>query len=87
MILRDHVERDQPLLGLGVAIDREGDADPAEQQLGFLTAILQRVRRRLLQPAGEFLIGRAQVAAVAIHFIERDCHIPRLPSDAMRYTA
>ena len=71
---RDHVEGDQPLLGLGVAIDGEGDADPAEQQLRFLAAILQGVRRRLLQPAGEFLVGRAEVPAGAVHFIERDCH-------------
>ena len=73
---RDHVEGDQPFLGLGVAIDGKGDADPAEQQFGFLAAIFQRVRRRLLQPAGEFLIGRAEVAAGPIHFIERDCHVP-----------
>ena len=73
---RDHVEGDQPFLGFGVAIDGEGDADAAEQQLGLLAAIFQRVRRRLLQPAGELLVGRAEVAAGAVHFIERDCHIP-----------
>ena len=71
---RDHVEGDQPLLGFGVAIDREGDADPAEQQFRLLAAIFEGVRRRLLQPAGELLIGRAEVAAGAIHFIERNCH-------------
>ena len=74
---RDHVERDQPFLGLGVAIDGKGDADPAEQQLRLLAAILQRLRRRLLQPAGEFLVGRTDVAAGPIHFIERNCHISR----------
>ena len=60
---RDHVEGDQPFLGFGVAIDGKGDADPAEQQFGLLAAIFQRVRRRLLQPAGELLIGRTEVAA------------------------
>ena len=83
----DHVERDQPFLGFGVAIDGKGDADPAEQQLGFLTAIFQGVRWRLLQPAGELLIGRAEVAAGPIHFIERNCHISRLLSEAMRDSA
>jgi hypothetical protein len=43
----------------GLAIDREGDADAPEQQFGFLTAILQRVRRGLLQPEGEFVVGGA----------------------------
>ena len=71
---RDHVEGDQPLLGFGVAIDREGDADPAEQQFRLLPSIFQGVGRRLLQPAGELLIGRAEVASGAVHFIERDCH-------------
>ena len=84
---RDHVEGDQPLLGFGIAIDREGDADPAEQQLGFLAAIFQRVRRRLLQPAGELLVGRAEVAAEAVHLVERNCHKSRLSSEAMRHSA
>ena len=84
---RDHVEGDQPLLGFGVAIDREGDADAAEQQLGFLAAIFERLRRRLLQPAGQFLIGRAKVPAGNVHFIERDCHRSRLSSEAMRQSA
>jgi len=71
---RNHVERDQPLLGFGVAIDREGDPDPAEQQLRFLAAILQRFRGRLLQPSGELMVSRAEVAAGQVHFIKRDCH-------------
>ena len=77
---RDHVEGDQPFLGFVVAIDGEGDADAAEQQLRLLAAIFQRVRWRLLEPAGEFLIGRADIPARAIHFIERNCHKIRLPS-------
>ena len=75
---RDHVEGDQPFLGFGVAIDGEGDADPAEQQFRLLAAIFEGVRRRLLEPAGELLIGRAEVAAGAVHFIERNCHKSRL---------
>ena len=71
---RDHVKGDQPFLGFGVAINRKGDADPAKQQLGLLAAIFESIRRRLLEPAGEFAIGRAEVAAGAVHFIERNCH-------------
>ncbi|OIQ76465.1 hypothetical protein GALL_418550 [mine drainage metagenome] len=78
----DHVERDQPLLGFGIAIDRKGNADPAEQQLRLLAAIFEGVRRRLLQPAGELLVGRANVAAEAVHFIERNCHKSRPPLEA-----
>ena len=77
----------QPFLGFGVAIDGKGDADPAEQQLRLLAAIFQGVRRRLLQPAGELLVGRAEVAAGPIHFIERNCHISRLLFEAMRDSA
>ena len=32
---RDDVERNQPLGGVGIAIDRKGDADAAEEQLGL----------------------------------------------------
>ncbi len=73
---RDHVERDQPLLRLGVAVDCEGDADPAKQQLGFLAAIFQGVRRGVLEPEREFLIGLTQTAVGLVHLIERNCHRP-----------
>jgi hypothetical protein len=75
---RNHVKGDQPFLGLGIAIDREGDADPAKQQLGFLAAIFEGFRRRFLQPAGEFLVGRAEMVPGTIHLIERNRH--RTPS-------
>ncbi len=71
---RDDVERDQPLLGLQVAIDGEGDADPAKQQLGFLAAIFQRVGRRLFQPPRELLVGGAEVVPGTIHLVERNRH-------------
>ncbi len=84
---RDHIEGDQPFLGFGIAVDGKGDADPAEQELGFLTAILQRIRRRLLEPAGELLVGRAEVAIGPVHFIEGNCHRYRLLFEAMRDSA
>jgi hypothetical protein len=76
----DHVERDQALGRFRIAIDGEGDADPAEQELGFLAAIFERLGRRLLEPARQLLIGGAKVPAGNIHFIKRDCHRSRLVS-------
>ncbi len=38
---RNHVEGDQPFLGVGIAVDRKGNADPAEQQLRLLAAIVR----------------------------------------------
>ena len=71
---RDDVERDQPLLGVGLAIDREGDADAAEQQLGFLAAIVQHVGADIAEPAGQFGIGRPDLAVRPLHLIERQAH-------------
>ena len=79
---RDHVEGDQPLLGFGVAIDGKGDADAAEQQFRLLATILKGVRRGLLQPAGELKIGRTEVAAGPVHFIEGCCHKSRMSPEA-----
>lgn len=44
---RKHVERDQPVRIAALAIDREGDADAAEQRLGLgLLHLPQRRRHR-----------------------------------------
>ena len=40
---RNDVERDQALLRLGVAIDRKGDADAAEQELRLAAAEIEHV--------------------------------------------
>ena len=77
---RDHVERDQALGGFGIAIDGKGNADAAEQQLGLLAAIFERLGRRLLEPARQLLIGGTKVPTRNIHFIKRDCHRSRLVS-------
>ena len=45
--------------GVGLAVDREGDADAAEQQLGLAAAIVEHVRRDLAEPGGQLRIGRA----------------------------
>ena len=44
---RNDVERDQPLGRLRLAIDREGDADAAEQKFRLAAALLQDVGRDL----------------------------------------
>ncbi len=46
-----HVERDEPLLCVGLAIDREGDADAAEQELGLAPPIVEDIVRDLGEPA------------------------------------
>ncbi len=81
------IERNQALGRFRLAVDGEGDADAAEQQFGFLAAIFQRVRGRLLEPAGEFLVGRAEIASRTVHFVERDCHLPGLAPCVMRKSA
>ena len=71
---RDDVERDQPFLCIGLAVDREGDADTAEDQLGFAASVVEHVGRHLGEPARELAIGRAYAAVLALHFIEGGNH-------------
>ena len=70
---RNDVEGDEPLLRLGVAIDRKGDADAAEQQLRLAPAEVEDVRLDLGKPIRERGIGRPHGGAAlpaALHFIE-----------------
>ena len=67
---RDDVERDETFLRLGVAIDRKGDADAAEEQLRLAAAEIEHVRRDLAQPMRQFGIGRPHRALGAPHFVE-----------------
>src|SRR5262249_59290192 len=41
---RQHVERDEPLLRVRLAVDRKRDADAAEQNLRLAPAIVQHIR-------------------------------------------
>ena len=50
---RDDVEGDQALGRLVVAVDREGDADAAEEQLRLAAAGVEHLGRRLVEPALE----------------------------------
>ena len=60
---------------VGFAIDREGDADAAEQQLGFAPAIVEHVGGHLLEPARQLAIGRAHAAVGSLHLIEGGNHL------------
>ena len=50
---RDDVEGDDALLGLVLAVDREGDADPAEQELRLEPAVREAFRAGGVDPALE----------------------------------
>ena len=71
---RDDIERDQPLLRVGLAVDREGDADAAEDQLGLAAAVVEHVGRHIVEPARELAIGRAHAAVLSLHLIEGGNH-------------
>ncbi len=82
----DDVERDQPLDRFVVAVDREGDADPAEQQLGLAAAGVEVLRRRRVQPRLELAVGVANggriggAGAESVHLVEgRHRHLALLP--------
>ena len=56
---RNDVEGDQPLGIAALGVDREGDADAAEEQLGLAPAQLELGLRGLRQPVVDQPIGRA----------------------------
>ena len=57
---------------VGLAIDREGDADAAEQQLGLAPAVVEHVGRDFGEPARQLAIGGPQRPVGALHLVERD---------------
>ncbi len=71
---RQYVERDQSFLGVGFAVDREGDADPAEQQFGLAPALVEHVVGDFTEPPRQLAVGGAQRPVGALHFVERDRH-------------
>jgi hypothetical protein len=72
---RNDVEGDQPFLGVGFAIDREGDADAAKQQLGFASPVVEHVGRHLFEPARQFAIGGAHATVGFLHLVEGGTHL------------
>ena len=80
---RQHVERDQPLGRVRLAIDREGDADAPEQELRLAAPVLQHVGRQLAKPALEAGIDRPQPAVRARSF--RRMLLPCTPPQPQRH--
>ncbi len=83
---RDDVERDQ---AFGIArvfrVDREGDAEAAEQKFGLFAPAAELGLGRRRQPAFELAVGLADGAALVAHFVEHarggvsavvgECHV------------
>ena len=82
---RDNIERDQPLVGLGRAIDVEGDAGLAKKGLGLCRLAAQMVGLLARKPFREVAIGVKRCAAGAQHFVKGKsvvCHYPPPLPDA-----
>ena len=83
---RHHVEGDQPLGVAALAVDREGDADAAEQRLGLLLLLREHLGRGGLDPVHQPGIGRTDLVAVE-HLVEgADPRLPRAPRDQLNST-
>lgn len=67
---RNHVEGNQPLGAVLLAVDVESDAHPAEQPLRLAAFLLQIVQRAVGQPAGIVPVYRADFGIGAVHFVE-----------------
>ena len=68
---RNDVERDQPLGGVLVAIDAEGDADAPEHVFGLGAARGEQFGRRFIEPASDLAIERPRLAGGNAHLVER----------------
>ena len=66
---RDDIERDQPLIALEPAIDREGDAASAENRLGLLLVAHQIDARQAVQPGGDLGVIAADGAVRQRHLV------------------
>ena len=53
-----------------VAIDGEGDADPAEEEFRLLAAMFQQLRRGRFQPVLQDAVRIPAVAVMAAHLVE-----------------
>ena len=66
----DQVERDDPFIGLGRAVDGEGDAKSAENGVRFLLFVTERGTRLRTQPFHQFGVGLSRGPIQPQHFIE-----------------
>ena len=84
---RHHVEGDQPLGVAALAVDREGDADAAEQRLGLLLLLGQHLGRGGLHPVEQPGIGRPDLLAVE-HLVEgADARLPAARAAPTKFDA
>ncbi len=68
---RNDVEGDQAFGRGRFAVNREGDADAAEDEFGFLAAIIENVFRDRVEPMRELLVGRAHGAVGRTHLVKK----------------
>ena len=67
---RHRVKRDQPFLGIGRAIDVEGDPGSAKERLGLNALALQQAGRLGIEPLAIAFIGRPHRAVGFAHFVK-----------------
>jgi hypothetical protein len=82
---RDDVEGDQALGRFVVAVNGEGDADAAEEQLRLAAAGVEHVGGRRVEPSLEAFVGgagRGSVGRLPVHLVERP---PDHPSPPIRH--
>ena len=66
---RHDVERDQPLVAVLLAVDRERDAHPVEEAVGFGALLAQRIFRFPGEPVRIDRIRRAHLPVGGIHLV------------------
>ena len=67
---RDDVEGDDAFLGVLVAVDREGDADPAEEELRLEPAVGEGLGGFRVEPALDQLIAGTAGAVGQAHLVK-----------------
>ena len=72
---RNDVERDQPLGGVLVAVDAEGDADAAEHVFRLGAARGKQFGWSFIEPASDLLVERPRLAGGKAHLVKRS-HAP-----------
>ena len=83
---RHEIEGDQPLGRAAFAIDREGDAEPAEQLLGRRLLGHQRLDGEIVEQLGEVGIGGSHRAVGLAHLIKKSAgRCRRLAHPRFRY--
>ena len=71
----DDVEGDQALGAGIVAIHGKGDADAAEDQVGFGPFAGNRLRRLFGEPGGEVAVVLAyRIRSIGVHLVIKSCH-------------